>query len=141
MTETVKKLKLYLLQKIYKDLSLYILNLNNHILFLHDNYFIEYTIKQNLLNKLNDINKNINTYYNNFIVESLDKNTEIDKWFKQFELSKFNNNIEDIIDFSKFIKLKNLPLSKQLSEIGQIINSLGYTSIDGLLMFFIGNNY
>ena len=141
MTETVKKLKLHLLQKIYKDLSLYILNLNNHISFLHDNYFIEYTIKQNLLNKLNDINKNINTYYNNFIVESLDKNTEIDKWFKQFELSKFNNNIEDIIDFSKFIKLKNLPLSKQLSEIGQIINSLGYTSIDGLLMFFIGNNY
>jgi len=141
MTETIKKLKLYLLQKIYKDLSLYIFNLNNHISFLYDIHFIEYTIKQNLLNKLNDINKNINTYYNNFIVESLDKNTEIDTWFKQFELSAFNNNIEDIIDFSKFIKLEKLPLSKQLSEIGQIMNSLGYTSIDGLLMFFIGNNY
>lgn len=142
MTETIKKLKLALLQKIYKDLSLYILNLNNHISFLHDNHFIEYTIKQNLLNNLNDMNKNINTYYNNFIVESLDKNTEIDSWFKQFELLNFNNNnIDDIIDFSKFIKLKNLPLSKQLSEIGQIMNSLGYTSVDGLLMFFIGNNY
>ena len=141
MTETVKKLKLSLLQKIYKDLSLYILNLNNHISFLFNNHFIKYTFKQKLLYKLNDMNKNINTYYNNFIVESLDKNTEIDNWFNQFELSQFNNNIDDIIDFSKFIKLKNLPLSKQLSEIGQLLSTLGYISIDGLLMYFIGNNY
>ena len=141
MTETVKKLKLSLLQKIYKDLSLYILNLNNHISFLFNNHFIKYTFKQKLLNKLNDMNKNINTYYNNFIVESLDKNTEIDNWFNQFDLSQFNNNIDDIIDFSKFIKLKNLPLSKQLSEIGQLLSTLGYISIDGLLMYFIGNNY
>ena len=88
MTENVKNIKLYLLQKIYKDLSLYILNLNTHILFLHDNHFIEYTYKQKLLNKLNTINKNINMCYNNFIVENLDKNTAIDIWFKQFD---FNN--------------------------------------------------
>jgi endopeptidase La len=141
MTETVKKLKLSLLQKIYKDLSLYILNLNNHISFLYDNFFIEYTFKQTMLNKLNEMNKNINTYYNNFIVESLDKNTEIDIWFNQFDLTKLHNNFDDIIDFSKFISFNNLPLSKQLSEIGQILSSLGYNSIDGLLMFFIGNNY
>ena len=141
MTENVKNIKLYLLQKIYKDLSLYILNLNTHILFLHDNHFIEYTYKQKLLNKLNTINKNINMCYNNFIVENLDKNTAIDIWFKQFDFNNKNIDIKDIIDFSKFIKLKNMPLSKQLSEIGQIISSLGYSSIDGLLVFFIGNNY
>ena len=141
MTENVKNIKLYLLQKIYKDLSLYILNLNTHISFLHDNYFIEYTYKQKLLNKLNRMNKNINMCYNNFIVENLDKNTAIDIWFKQFDFNNKNINIKDIIDFSKFIKLKNMPLSKQLSEIGQIISSLGYSSIDGLLVFFIGNNY
>ena len=43
MTETIKKLKLYLLQKIYKEISMYILNLNYHISFLYDNFFIEYT--------------------------------------------------------------------------------------------------
>jgi endopeptidase La len=141
MTETVKKLKLSLLQKMYKDLSLYIFNLNNHISFLYENFFIEYTFKQNLLNKLNDMNKNINTYYNNFIVESLDNTTEIDNWFNQFDLHKLSDNFEDIIEFSKFINFENLPLSKQLSDIGQIMSSLGYTNIDGLLMFFIGNNY
>ena len=141
MTETIKKLKLYLLQKIYKEISMYILNLNYHISFLYDNFFIEYTFKQYLLNKLNKINKNINTYYNNFIIDNLDKNTEIDNWFNEFDLTILNNNFDDIIDFRQFINFKNLPLSKQLSEIGQIMTSYGYNSIDGLLTFFIGNNY
>jgi endopeptidase La len=141
MTETIKKLKLYLLQKIYKEISMYILNLNYHISFLYDNFFIEHTFKQYLLNKLNKINKNINTYYNNFIVDNLDKNTEIDNWFNEFDLTILNNNFDDIIEFRQFINFKNLPLSKQLLEIGQIMTSYGYNSIDGLLTFFIGNNY
>ena len=120
---------------------MYILNLNYHISFLYDNFFIEYTFKQYLLNKLNKINKNINTYYNNFIIDNLDKNTEIDNWFNEFDLTILNNNFDDIIDFRQFINFKNLPLSKQLSEIGQIMTSYGYNSIDGLLTFFIGNNY
>ena len=92
MIESITKLKLSLLQKIYKELSLYILNLNQHILFLYDNFFIEYVFKQNLLNKLNEINKNININYNNFIIDSLDKNKELDMFFNQFDLSKLNNN-------------------------------------------------
>ena len=120
---------------------MYILNLNYHISFLYDNFFIEYTFKQYLLNKLNKINKNINTYYNNFIIDNLDKNTEIDNWFNEFDLTILNNNFDDIIEFRQFINFKNLPLSKQLSEIGQIMTSYGYNSIDGLLTFFIGNNY
>jgi len=70
MIENINKLKLSLLQKIYKELSLYILNLNQHIIFLYDNFFIEYVLKQNLLNTLNEINKNINTNYNNFIIDN-----------------------------------------------------------------------
>ena len=141
MIESISKLKLCLLQKIYKELSLYILNLNEHILFLYDNFFIEYVLKKNLLNKLNEINKNINTNYNNFIIDSLDENTELDIFFNQFDLSKLNNNFEDIIDLRNFINFKNMPLSKQLLDIKKIMSSFGYNSIDGLLTFFIGNNY
>jgi endopeptidase La len=141
MTETIKKLKLSLLQKIYKDISIIIFNLNNHIIFLYDNFFIEYTFKQTLLTKLNEINKNINTSYNNFIVENLDKNSEIDKWFEQYNLELFNDNYNEIMDFSKFININDMPLFKQLSELGQIMSSLGYNSMDGILSFFIGNNY
>lgn len=141
MIESISKLKLYLLQKIYKELSLYILNLNEHIQFLYNNFFIEYVFKQNLLNKLNEINKNINTNYNNFIIDSLDKNNELDMFFNQFDLSKLNNNFDDIIDLRNFINFKSIPLSKQLLDIGKIMSSFGYNSIDGLLTFFIGNNY
>jgi endopeptidase La len=141
MIETIKKLKLSLLQKIYKELSLYILNLNQHIIFLYDNFFIEYVFKQNLLNKLNEINKNINTNYNNFIIDSLDKNTELNIFFNQFDLTKLNNNFDDIIDLRNFINFKSIPLSKQLLDIGKIMSSFGYNSLDGLLTFFIGNNY
>ena len=141
MIESIIKLKLSLLQKIYKELSLYILNLNQHILFLYDNFFIEYVFKQNLLNKLNEITKNINTNYNNFIIDSLDKNNELDMFFNQFDLSKLNNNFDDIIDLRNFINFKSIPLSKQLLDIRKIMSSFGYNSIDGLLTFFIGNNY
>jgi endopeptidase La len=141
MIESIIKLKLSLLQKIYKELSLYILNLNQHILFLYDNFFIEYVFKQNLLNKLNEITKNINTNYNNFIIDSLDKNNELDIFFNQFDLSKLNNNFDDIIDLRNFINFKSIPLSKQLLDIRKIMSSFGYNSIDGLLTFFIGNNY
>jgi hypothetical protein len=49
--------------------------------------------------------------------------------------------MESILQFSKFINLEDLPLSKQISEIGQIISSYGYNNINDLLSFFIGNNY
>ena len=141
MIETITKLKLYLLQKIYKEVSLYILNLNQHIIFLYDNFFIEYVFKQNLLNKLNKINKNINTNYNNFIIDSLDKNIELDIFFNQFDLSKLNNNFDNIIDLRNFINFKSIPLSKHLLDIKKIMSSFGYNSIDSLLICFIGNNY
>ena len=142
MSEKSKKIKLFLLQKLYKDLSLILVNLNTHINYLYDKFFINYIFKQNILLKLNEINKNINTYYNNFIIEQLDIYTEIDEWLIPFlDLSLTDKHMEHIINFSKFININNLPLSKQINEIGQILCSLGYLNLDGLLSFFIGSNY
>ena len=53
MSDNIKKIKLLLLQNFYKELSLIIFKLTNHIHFLFDNYFIDYNFKQNILLKIN----------------------------------------------------------------------------------------
>jgi len=142
MSDNSKKIKLLLLQNFYKELSNVLFNLNNHINYLYDNFFIDYNFKQSMLLKLNEINKNINTSYNNFIVEKLELGNEMDIWFNSLHKLDLNeNNIKDLLEFSKFIDIKDLPLSKQISEVGQIISSLGYSDINGILSFFVGNNY
>jgi hypothetical protein len=144
MTELVKKIKLHVLQSYYKELSQIIFNLSNHYDFLYDNFLIEFSFKQIIMNKLNDLNKNINTSYNNFIVEDLELTNELDKWIVDFsknikitDESQFN----EILNFCKFIKPENQPLYKIRIELVQLLSSLGYKNLDGLLSFFIGRNY
>ena len=142
MSDNSKKVRLLLLQTLYKELSNVLFKLNNHFYYLYENFFIEYNFKQTMLAKLNEINKNINTSYNNFIVEKLELPNEIDNWFNSLSKMELNDiNMKDLIEFSKFINIEDLPLSKPISEVGQIISSLGYSNIDGLLSFFVGNNY
>jgi endopeptidase La len=139
MSDNTKKIKLLLLQNFYKELSLIIFKLTNHINFLFDNYFIDHNFKQNILLKINEINKNINSGYNNYIIEKIDKIIELDFLFDNMDINEYN--LDDLLQFSKSIKLIDLPLSEQILEIGQIIGSLGYTNLNELLKFFIGNKY
>jgi len=144
MTEIVKKIKLFVLQNYYKELSQIIFNLSNHFDLLYDNFLIEFSFKQIIMNKLNDLNKNINTSYNNFIVEELENVTGFDKWIIDFSKQlKFTNesNFNEIIPFCKFIKSEFQPLNKIRIELVQLMSSLGYKNLDGLLQFFIGCNY
>jgi len=144
MTELVKKIKLYVLQSYYKELSQIIFNLSNHYDFLFDNFLIEFSFKQIIMNKLNDLNKYINTSYNKFIVEDLELNNDLDKWI--LDLSKNikitdDSQFNEILNFCKFIKPENQPLYKIRVELVQLLSSLGYKNLDGLLHFFIGRNY
>jgi endopeptidase La len=144
MTELVKKIKLHVLQSYYKELSQIIFNLSNHYDFLFDNFLIEFSFKQIIMNKLNDLNKNINTSYNNFIVEDLELNNELDKWILDFSKNiKITDETQfnEILNFCKFIKPENQPLFKIRIELVQLLSSLGYKNLDGLLYFFIGRNY
>ena len=139
MSDNIKKIKLLLLQNFYKELSLIIFKLTNHIHFLFDNYFIDYNFKQNILLKINEINKNINSGYNNYIIEKIDKITELDLLFDNIDINEYN--LDDLLQISKSLTINDLPLSTQILEIGQIIGSLGYTNLTELLKFFIGNKY
>jgi len=141
MSDNIKKIKLSLLQNFYKEMSLTLIKLDNHIHFLYDNFFIDFSFRQNMLIKLNEINKNINTSYNTFIVEKLEKITDFDLLFNNLNVELTEDNLKDIIQFNKFTDVNDLPLSKQILEIGQIMGSLGFNSLHDMLRFFVGNNY
>jgi len=144
MTEIVKKIKLNLLQNYYKELSQVIFNLSNHIDFLYEYFLMDYSVKQTILNKLNELNRNINTNYNSFIVEDLELNTKLDKWINEFK-NVLNltdeNQITEMMYFSKFIELESLPLSKVRIDLTNIVSACGYKNLEGLLSFFVGKNY
>jgi endopeptidase La len=142
MTDLVKKIKLNLLQQYYKDQSTIILNLINHIEFIYQHFLIDFSVKQNLISKLNELTKNINTHYNNFIVNDLENDHMLDQW-----INLFKTNVQDeyqateIYNFSKFININSQPLNKISIELIKIMSSFGYNSLDGILQFFIGRNY
>ena len=61
------------------------------------------------MNKLNIINKNINTNYNNFVVENLDIHNELDEWildFCNYINPKSDSQLIEMYTFSKFVKLE-----------------------------------
>lgn len=144
MTEIVKKIKLNLLQNYYRELSQVIFNLTNHIDFLYEYFLMDYSVKQTILNKLNELNRNINTNYNSFIVEDLELNTKLDKWINEFK-NVLNltdeHQIMEMMNFSKFIELESLPLSKIRIDLTNIVSACGYKNLECLLSFFVGKNY
>jgi len=140
MTDIIKKIKLFILQNYYKDFSEIIFNLSSHIDFLYERYLIEFSYKQIINNKLNELNKNINTSYNNFIVDDLPKITELNNFINLFGTSE-ESDFNEILNFCKFIKPEEQPLYKIKIELIQLLSSLGYNNLDGILQFFVGKNY
>jgi len=108
MTEIVKKVKLNLLQHYYKYYSTIIFNLSKHIEFIYSNFLLDFPVKQNLINKLNEINKNINKIYNDYIIEKLDQFNEINKWISASK----NTDLNEISSFSDFLNIQSQPLSE-----------------------------
>jgi endopeptidase La len=145
MTDIVKKLKLNLLQKLYKDYSLIISNLGHHIDNLNNNYLIDYSFKQTIMNKLNDLNRNINTSYNNYIVENLDNNSEFDKnitdLIKNIKSIDENVLMKEVQFFIKHMNQDILPFNKYRVELIHIISLVGYTNLIDILEFLIGDNF
>jgi endopeptidase La len=139
MGEKNKQIKINLLQKIYNDLSHIIINFENHLNILYNNFIIEYATKQNILNQLNTINKNINTNYNSYIIEKLENKSGLDNFI--IDNLKTDENIDNIYEFINVLDNQDIPLFKQRSNIMKLICSLGYSSLKGIFEIFIGKNY
>jgi endopeptidase La len=140
MSEQIKKTKLSILQNSYKELSQIILNLYSHLENLHEHFLLDFSIKQNIFNRLNEINKNINTNYNNYIVEELENKNGLDDWISFFPINYSDNfQLIELNNFSKFIDVNSQPLLKIKIDITQILSSFGYLNLNSILNFFIGD--
>ena len=84
---SIKKYKIHNLQIEYKDISRIIFKLQMHIESLHLDLFIDTTQKNNYLSKLFVISKDLNTNYNNYIIEEC--NSEIEE--EQMDLDSTSN--------------------------------------------------
>jgi endopeptidase La len=140
MSEQIKKTKLSILQNSYKEISQIILNLYSHLENLHEHFLIDFSIKQNIFNRLNEINKNINTNYNNYIVEELENKNGLDDWISFFPINYSDNfQLKELNNFYKFIDVNSQPLLKIKIDITQILSSFGYLNLNSILNFFIGD--
>lgn len=135
----IKMYKLYLLQKKYTELSDIIYKLSEHINYIDSLYLIELNRKNILLSNLFEINKNINTIYNNYIIKNIDKNikfqSEIDLLISSVK------NFEHIDNFIDLIDEKNMPFNNELNVIKSIIKDVGYYNLESLFNLFFDKTY
>ena len=140
---TIKNFKLSFLQYRYRYLTDIIVKLEKHIDNIYINGYIENSFKNQMLGNLFILSKNLNTAYNLYIMEKLDKVNSLDLIINTYilpvkpELSDIesiklieetiipNNNHEDI-----------LPLNDQEFHIKNIISEVGYDSLISLLDIF-----
>jgi hypothetical protein len=136
----IKKLKLLVLQQRYKYLTDIILRLEKHVDFLFLSNYLDSNHKNEILGKVFIISKNLNTSYNNFIIEKLDYNYHLDTKINEL-LSLFKTDIDDNFLIDKILPIikkstDQLPLFEQENELFNIINNNGYDNIVDLIEFY-----
>ena len=144
----LNKFKIFKLQSKYKKITELIAQFEKHINVLYNDFFIKDKGKINLLNDIFEINKTLNTKYNNYISELED---DINTNNVMSIMETIVDNDVDLIDFmfdfdnsyenyGKSLIL-NLPLKYSFEKIKSIINKFGCNSIDAILKINLGNNY
>jgi len=144
----LNKFKIFKLQAKYKKITELISNFEKHVNILYKDFFIKDKGKINLLNDIFDINKTLNTKYNNYISE-LDDNINTNSVMKIME-DVVDNDV-DLIDFmfdfdnsyENYGKssILNVPLKYSFEKIKSIINKFGCSSIETILNINLGENF
>ena len=127
--------KLLLLNHKYHNLSNMILNLELHIDKLYKHYKIDYVHKNNFLKNIFNISKELNIYYNNFIINNLDKVDSNLSCLTNIMDTVSNDKINLLNVFQNIIKENNnkLPLYTLEMDLINIIYDIGYISIYEIL--------
>jgi endopeptidase La len=136
----IKLFKLHILQKRYKYLTEIIFRLEKHINFLFLSNVMDFNQKNQILGNIFLISKNLNTSYNNFIIDKLDNkhilDLKISELVNLFDLDLDNNfMIENMINILKK-SFDKLPLFEQEKELLKIINETGYDNIIDLIEIY-----
>ena len=134
--EKIKNCKLYFLQSRYKYLSDIILKLEKHLNNLLNNNIIEYSYCNHILGKIFVISKNLNSIYNNYIINKLDEKDIL--YDKINDLLKHINNLSDSFLFENIILcLKSYgPLIDIENELINIIEECGIETLNDLLIIY-----
>ena len=116
---SIKKYKIHNLQIEYKDISKIIFKLQMHIESLHNDLFIDTTQKNNYLSKLFVISKDLNTNYNNYIIEEC--NSEVEE--EQMDLDSTSNEEKKSESTSSESdeKIESLEISNSYNGVMQFI--------------------
>jgi endopeptidase La len=137
----IKNLKLNILQFKYKYLSDIILRLEKHIDTLFINSYLDFNTKNQILGNIFIISKNLNSAYNNYIIEKLDSSNKINNhiaellnMFKDEDDNELFNKIYPIIK-----KSIDLPLIEQENHLKVIISNIGFDNIVELIDIYDGN--
>ncbi len=139
-SDKIKNFKLQILQTRYKEFTDVIFRLEKHIDYLFINNYIDFNQKNQLLGNIFIISKNLNSAYNNYIIEKLDTNNHLDSKIIEL-LSLFNSNIDDKFLFEKIYglikKSENLlPLAEQYININEILSDVGFDNLKNLINIF-----
>ena len=143
MINRINNIKLYFLQYKYKYITELILQLQKHIDYLYINNIIDFLQKNHILNNIFLISKNLNSSYNNYIFNNINKDDSLS--FKLNELLIiFNKDIDDKIIFDKiFPIIKNLkndiPLNNYEIDINNIISDYGFDNLENLVKIYNTN--
>ena len=93
----LNKFKIFKLQNKYKRITELVNDFEKHINFLYNCFFIKDKGKINLLNEIFEINKSLNTKYNNYI-SKLEDETDTNNIMEIMEL-----NVENDMDLINFM--------------------------------------
>ena len=107
------KFIIFNIQRNYKFLSKYLTNLQNHINNCYDTNIISLYQRNIVIGKIYELVKELNTSYNEFIINKMDNNCDILNKYLDIKLDNFN----DSTFFNARNYLKNLRRIRNLWKI------------------------
>lgn len=144
INDNLKNYKLHLLQNRYIEITNILSDLEKHILILNNKNYINNLKKNIYLGKLFEISKCINTKYNNYINNELEKKT-----LKKTDLEinnlllKTNNNDDSfkiIEEYNNFDNKNKKPLEYIYQELKEYIKEIGHPSLKKILELSTNNS-
>lgn len=153
---SIKNFKIYNLEREYEKISKFLYDLSNHINKIYDNYCINIVTKNLTLGNINDIIKNLNTTYNNNILEVCKPNDDSNDG--KYDIENLDHTLyNQIYNLSNKMKLMNYdqielnnilndtvitnPYSEIKDDILKVCINIGFSSIKDGLMLLIGEQY
>ena len=144
INENLKNYKLHLLQNRYTEITEILSNLQKQILQLNNKNYISNVKKNVYLGKLFEISKCMNTKYNNYINNELEKKTLKKTDLKINDLlnktSNSNKYYKIIEEYNNFDNNNKKPLEYIYQELKEYIKEIGYTSLKNIIKLITNNS-